>query len=114
MIDDGLRVRFVLSDPRSESICLDTVIKAFVATSDKFKNLEYRNTKHALKEAKTALNEAKVVLAEFTARLRGEITEEVFKAVSKQDKSIKIGNQNKIRETNAERQRLAAMKNKDL
>ena len=97
MSDDqnGLRIRYVLDDPRGESVCLNDVIKAFVRASDKLRFLEYKNSAHSLREGKKALRTAKKVLIEFELRLKDEITEDVTKALSRIDKRIDPNNPKK-------------------
>lgn len=86
-MSDG-RLRYVLSDPRKEKVCLEDVITAFVSCSDKMSKLEYKNSAHALRESKRVYKEARKVLVEFHERLYNEITEEVIEAKSKIDKRV--------------------------
>jgi hypothetical protein len=88
------RLRYVLSDPHGEVVCLDDVIKAFVRSADKLKNLEYKNSAHALKEGKKALKKALLVSESFHARLKNEITQEVVAAKAKVDKRVDPNNPN--------------------
>lgn len=86
------RIRYVLDDPRGEVICLNDVIKALAKTSHQLKNLEFKNTAHALRESKRALKEAKAKFIEFELRLKNEITQEVAKDLSRIDKRIDPSN----------------------
>ena len=88
------RIRYVLNDPRNEVVCLDDVIKAFVRSADKLKNLEYKNSAHALREGKKAFREAEKVMNEFKARLKDEITQDVAKEKAKVDKRVDPKNPN--------------------
>jgi len=96
--DDGLRLRYVLDDPREEAVCLNDVIKAFVSTAEKLRFLEYKNSAHSLREGKKALRAAKKILVQFEERLKNEITEDVTKELSKIDKRIDPNNPRKNNE----------------
>lgn len=93
-----LRLRYLLDDPRGESICLHDVIKAYAASSEKLSKLEYKNTAHALREAKKAVRAAREVANEFYARLKDEVTEDVTLHLSKVDKRIDKKNPEKNKE----------------
>ena len=89
------KLRNVLEDDWNEDVCLNDVIKAFVGTSKRMSALEYKNSAWALREAKKEFREAERVMLKFKARLKGEITEEVVKALSKIDKRIDPNNPKK-------------------
>jgi len=80
---DGLRLRYVLNDPREEVVCLNDVVMAFANASEKFRHLEYKNSAHAFREARKAFNVGKKVMKEFEVRMQNEIKEEIIKAKSK-------------------------------
>jgi hypothetical protein len=82
------RIRYLLDDPYNEKVCLNDVIMAFASTSEMLSKLEYKNTAHALREAKKAVKKAKLKMIEFELRLRNEVTEEVTKELSKIDKRV--------------------------
>lgn len=89
-----LRIRYVLDDPRGEKVCLNDVIKQFARTSEKMRFLEYKNSAHALREAKKVLREAKRIFAMFEERIKNEITEDIAKELSKEDNRVDPNNPN--------------------
>jgi hypothetical protein len=86
------RIRYVLDDPRGESVCLNDVVKAYIRASEKIRHLEYKNSAHSLREAKRVMREAKKVAAEFEVRLKNEITTDVMTELSKIDKRVDLKN----------------------
>jgi len=94
MSNDGLKIRNILNDTRKEEVCLDDVVMAFANSSSKLKQLEYNNSFHSYREASKAFNEAKRVMVDFEARLRGEVKESIVLAVSKVDPRVKYSHPN--------------------
>jgi len=97
------RLRYLLSDPTESVVCLNDLVTELLKCSDYMRELEYKNTNHALKNAKKAMREFKLKFIELELRLKNEVTEEVMLELSKRDKNVVIGNPNKVREANERR-----------
>ena len=91
------RLRYILNDPSRNKVCLDDIVKVLANTSEKLRHLEYKNSAHSLREAKKAFRVAKNLIVDFEVRLKGEITEEIVKAISKVDKRVDPNNEEQIK-----------------
>lgn len=95
-INDELRIRTLLTDPSKEEVCLSDVIEALMLCSDDLRDLEFKNTAHALRNAKESIRKARAIWIQFETRIKTKVTEEVAHAVSTRDKSVVIGNPEKL------------------
>lgn len=93
-----MKIRNLLSDPVKQEICLDDLVHKLIGCGIQLSNLETKNTGDALKASKKALAEFQKDFTEFQLRIRTTVTNEVMETISKRDKSVKIGNPEKLLE----------------
>jgi hypothetical protein len=93
-----MKIRNLLTDPVKNETCLDDLVRELIDCGVPLGKLEHKNTGDALKASKKALAEFKRKLIEFELRIKTTITNEVLEEISKRDKSVKIGNPEKLLE----------------
>lgn len=98
-MSDPLKIRTLLSDPREEHLTLQTVINDVILCSDTLRELEYKNSGHALSQAKQAIRKAKFTLIEFENRIKGEVSFEVTADIASRPPELRRrGNPDKIKD----------------